>query len=55
MSLKMFLFGFLLFSIYLVGLVAMIMRAHKQQDKELENDPELQNFDWEAYHKNRGL
>lgn len=54
MSIGMFVVGFLLFSIYLVGLVTMIMKAHKQQRRELENDPELQDFDWDAYHQSRG-
>ena len=49
----MFVVGFLLFSIYLVGLIAMIMRAHKQQRRELENDPELEGFDWDTYHQTR--
>ena len=33
-------------------LVTMITKAHKQQRSELENDPELQGFDWEYYNTN---
>ena len=30
----------------------MISKPHKQQRSELENDPELQGFDWEYYNTN---
>ena len=49
MSITMFVVGFFIFAFYLVGLVTMITKAHKQQRKELMNDPELSGFDWEAY------
>ena len=52
MTLGIFLFGFFVFSLYLFGLVTMITKAHKEQSKELENDPELQGFDWEYYDTN---
>ena len=48
----MFIVGFIIFVLYLVGLVTMISKAHKQQRSELENDPELQGFDWEYYNTN---
>ena len=48
----MFIVGFIIFALYLVGLVTMISKAHKQQRSELENDPELQGFDWEYYNTN---
>ena len=51
MSITMFIVGFFIFAAYLVGLVTMITKAHKQQRKELMNDPELKGFDWEAYDK----
>ena len=40
----MFIVGFIIFVLYLVGLLTMITRAHKQQRQELENDPELQDY-----------
>ena len=49
----MFIVGFIIFALYLVGLLTMITKAHKQQRTELENDPELQGFDWETY--DRGM
>ena len=51
MTLGIFLFGFFVFSLYLFGLVTMISKAHKDQDNELQNDPELEGFDWEYYSK----
>ena len=53
MSITMFVVGFFIFAVYLVGLVTMITKAHKQQRKELMNDPELRGFDWKAY--DRGM
>ena len=48
----MFIVGFIIFALYLIGLVTMITKAHKQQRSELENDPELRGFDWEYYNTN---
>jgi len=31
----------------------MIYYSHQQQRQELENDPELEGFDWDNYHQNR--
>jgi hypothetical protein len=47
----MFIVGFIIFTLYLFGLVTMITKAHKQQRKELMNDPELKGYDWDAYEK----
>ena len=47
----MFVVGFIIFALYIVGLVTMITKAHKQQRYELENDPELKGFDWDKYHR----
>lgn len=40
----MFIVGFIIFVLYLVGLLTMITKAHKQQRRELENDPELRDY-----------
>jgi len=42
--LGMFIVGSIIFVLYLISLVTMITRAHYQQKRELENDPELQNY-----------
>ena len=47
----MFIVGFIIVALYLVGLLTMITKAHKQQRRELENDPELKGYDWDAYEK----
>jgi len=51
MTVGIFLFGFFVFSLYLVGLLTMLNKAHQQQTKELQNDPELKGFDWKEYDK----
>jgi hypothetical protein len=52
--LGMFIIGFIIFALYLWGLLTMIYRGHRQQREELENDPEIQAYyksleeeDWE--------
>jgi|TARA_R100000081_G_scaffold60180_1_gene30036 hypothetical protein len=45
----MFIVGSIIFGLYLFGLLTMITKAHKQQRKELEDDPELKGFDWNKY------
>ena len=42
--LGMFIIGFIIFALYLWGLLTMIYRSHRQQRKELENDPELKAY-----------
>ena len=49
----MFIVGFVIFSLYIWGLLTMITKAHKKQKTDLENDPELRGFDWEHYHQYR--
>ena len=52
--LGMFIIGFIIFALYIWGLLTMIYRSHKQQREEFENDPEIQAYfksledeDWE--------
>ena len=52
--LGMFIIGFIIFALYLWGLLTMIYRGHRQQREEFENDPEIQAYfksleeeDWE--------
>ena len=42
--LGMFIIGFIIFALYLWGLLTMIYRSHRQQRRELENDPELRAY-----------
>ena len=42
--LGMFIIGFIIFALYLWGLLTMIYRSHRQQSRELENDPELKAY-----------
>ena len=37
-----FIIGFVIFCLYLVGFLAVIYTQNKIQDKELENDPEIE-------------
>lgn len=41
LSTSMFVIGFIIFSIYLIGLIYMINYGHKSQEKEESNDPEI--------------
>jgi len=43
MDLIIFIVGFIIFVVYLVAFLTVIYRQNKIQDKELENDPELDN------------
>ena len=36
-----FIVGFVIFCLYLIGFLAVIYNQNKIQDKELENDPEI--------------
>ena len=36
-----FIVGFVIFCLYLIGFLAVIHNQNKIQDKELENDPEI--------------
>ena len=42
--LGMFIIGFIIFALYIWGLLTMIYRGHKQQREELENDPEIKAY-----------
>ncbi len=42
--LSMFIIGTLVFVLYIIGYVYMIYKAHNQQKKELESDPELISY-----------
>ena len=42
--LSMFVIGFIVFVLYLIGYVYMIVKANAQQRDELENDIELTNY-----------
>ncbi len=42
--LSMFVIGFIVFVLYLIGYVYMIIKANAQQRDELENDIELTNY-----------
>ena len=42
--LGMFIIGFIIFALYIWGLLTMIYRSHKQQREEFENDPEIQAY-----------
>lgn len=42
--LSMFVIGLIVFILYILGYVYMIYKAHEQQKKELENDPELRSY-----------
>jgi len=40
----MFLIGFIIFGLYLFGLLYAIYWGHSSQREEMENDPELRNY-----------
>lgn len=50
--LSMFIIGFIVFVLYIIGYVYMILKAHNQQKKELENDPELRSY-YKSINKNK--
>jgi|TARA_B110000967_G_scaffold139916_1_gene142859 hypothetical protein len=39
----MLIVGFVIFSVYIFGLLYMINYANKSQDEDMKNDPELKN------------
>ena len=41
MNLSMLIVGFVIFSLYMIGLFYMINYGHKSQEKEESNDPEI--------------
>ena len=50
--LSMFIIGSVVFVLYIIGYVYMIYKAHNQQKKELENDPELRSY-YKSINKNK--
>ena len=40
----MLIVGFIIFSLYIFGLLYMINYSHKSQEKDMQNDPELKNL-----------
>jgi len=44
MNSGMLIVGFVIFSIYIFGLLYMINHSHKSQAKDMKNDPELKNL-----------
>ena len=50
--LSMFIIGTIIFVLYIIGYVYMIYKAHNQQKKDLENDPELRSY-YKSINKNK--
>ena len=50
--LSMFIIGTIVFGLYIIGYVYMIYKAHNQQKKDLENDPELRSY-YKSINKNK--
>ena len=44
MNSGMLIVGFIIFSVYIFGLLYMINYSHKSQEKDMQNDPELKNL-----------
>ena len=42
--LGMFIIGFIIFVLYMWGLLTMVVRSHKKQREEFNNDPEIQEY-----------
>lgn len=42
--LGMFIIGFIIFALYMWGLLTMVVRSHKKQREEFNNDPEIQEY-----------
>ena len=42
--LRMFIIGFIIFALYMWGLLTMVVRSHKKQREEFNNDPEIQEY-----------
>ena len=50
--LSMFIIGTIVFVLYIIGYVYMIYKAHNQQKKEFESDPELRSY-YKSINKNK--
>ena len=44
MNSGMLIVGFIIFSVYVFGLIYMINYSHKSQEKDMKDDPELKNL-----------
>ena len=44
LSVGMFIVGFIIFILYMVGYLYMVTTAHKQQRRELDGDPEMRDY-----------
>ena len=44
MNSGMLIVGFIIFSVYIFGLLYMINYSHKPQEKDMKEDPELKNL-----------
>ena len=44
MNTSMLIVGFIIFSLYIFGLLYMINYSHKSQEKDMKEDPELKNL-----------
>ena len=44
MNSGMLIVGFVIFSLYIFGLLYMINYSHASQEKDMKNDPELKNL-----------
>ena len=42
--LGMFIIGFIIFALYMWGLLTMVVRSHKKQREEFNNDPEIREY-----------
>ena len=42
--LGMFIIGFIIFALYMWGLLTMVVRSHKKQREEFKRDPEIQEY-----------
>jgi len=45
MNTSMIIVGFIIFSLYIFGLLYMINYSHKSQENDMKDDPELKNLD----------
>ena len=51
--LGMFIIGFIIFALYMWGLLTMVVRSHKKQREEFNNDPEIREYYRKLEVKNR--
>ena len=51
MNTSMFIIGFVIFSMYIWGLIYMINWGHKSQENDQTKDPELEKLDYNLFDK----